>query len=224
MAPRARGLPSICRTLNGMWSNLRARRLVRRPHNNRQEQRIPAAVMPGGGRTTRVKYSCLASPHIAQPQIYGRTLNIIQEDHMTERNGHCLCAAVQFRLSAEPLATRVCWCRDCQHIAANGTVNLLVPTVALAISGQLSEFTRTAKSGNEIRQRFCPICGSHLFANSPARPQFTVVRAGTLDDPSSVRPTVNIWSGSAPAWACLDPALERVEQQPAPPQSARPPA
>src|SRR5664279_4813532 len=120
---------------------------------------------------------------------------------MTERNGHCLCGAVRFRLSAEPLATRVCWCRDCQHISANGTVNLLVPTEALDISGQLSEFARTAYSGNEIRQRFCPSCGSHLFANSSARPQFTVVRAGTLDDPSSVRPTMNIWSSSAPTWA-----------------------
>lgn len=157
---------------------------------------------------------------------YGQspTVSINRENHMTERNGHCLCGAVRFHLSAEPLVTRVCWCRDCQHISANGTMNLLVPTAALDISGQLSEFARTAASGNEIRQRFCPSCGCHLFANSSARPQFTVVRAGTLEDPSSVRPTMNIWSSSAPAWACLDPALERVEQQPAPPQGAKPAA
>lgn len=143
---------------------------------------------------------------------------------MTIRTGHCLCGAARFRIFAEPLATRVCWCRDCQHISANGTVNLLVPTAALEVSGQLREFTRTAASGNKIQHRFCPTCGSQLFANSSARPQFTVVRAGTLDDPSSVRPTMNIWSGSAPAWACLDPSLERIDQQPAPPQSAGPPA
>jgi hypothetical protein len=47
-----------------------------------------------------------------------------------------------------------------------------------------------------------------------------VVRAGTLDDPSAIRPTANIWAASAPAWACLDPALERVDRQPAPPPSA----
>jgi hypothetical protein len=143
---------------------------------------------------------------------------------MTMRNGHCLCGAVRFRLSAEPLTTRVCWCRDCQHVSANGTVNLLVPTGSLEISGQLSEFTRTAQSGNEIRQRFCPSCGCHLFANSSARPQFTVVRAGALDDPSSARPTMNIWSSSAPEWACLDPVLERVEQQPSPTQTPKPAA
>jgi len=137
---------------------------------------------------------------------------------MTDRKGHCLCGAAHYRLSAEPVAARICWCRDCQHIAANGTVNLLVPTSALEVLGELSEYISTADSGNQIRRRFCPTCGSHLFANSSARPQFTVVRAGTLDDPSSVRPTTNIWANSAPGWACLDPTLERVEQQPAPPQ------
>jgi hypothetical protein len=136
---------------------------------------------------------------------------------MTERTGHCLCGAVRFRLSAEPLAARVCWCRDCQHLSANGMVNILVSTAAIEISGQLSEFVRTAASGNKIRQRFCPSCGSPMFANSSTRPEVTAVRVGSLDDPSSVRPTMNIWSSSAPAWACFDPELGRLDQQPPPP-------
>lgn len=137
---------------------------------------------------------------------------------MIERNGHCLCRAVHYRLSGEPVVARICWCRDCQHIASNGTANLLVPTSALEVFGELSEYISTADSGNQIRRRFCPTCGSHLFANSSARPQFTVVRIGTLDDPSSVQPTMNIWTSSAPGWACINPTLERVEQQPVPPQ------
>jgi len=137
---------------------------------------------------------------------------------MTERTGRCLCGAVSFKLSAEPLLTRVCWCRDCQHLAANGTVNLLVPADGLTISGPLAEHTKTADSGNEVTRQFCPSCGTHLFAKSSARPQFRVVRVGNLDEPSSVQPSMNIWAASAPRWACLDPALERVEQQPLAPK------
>jgi hypothetical protein len=43
------------------------------------------------------------------------------------------------------------------------------------------------------------------------------VRLGTLDDPASVTPSANLWAGSAPAWACLDPALDRFQHQPGPP-------
>ncbi|MES2490387.1 MAG: GFA family protein [Pseudomonadota bacterium] len=137
---------------------------------------------------------------------------------MTERTGHCLCGAVSFKLTAEPLATRICWCRDCQHLASNGTVNLLVPTEALTISGTLAEYIKTADSGNEITRQFCPSCGTHLFAKSSARPQFRVLRVGNLDKPSSIQPNMNIWTSSAPTWACLDASLERVEQQPLPPK------
>jgi hypothetical protein len=142
----------------------------------------------------------------------------MEKQQMTERTGRCLCGAVSFKLATEPLATRVCWCRDCQHLAANGTVNLLVPADGLTISGVLSEHTKTADSGNEVTRQFCPQCGTHLFAKSSARPLFRVVRAGNLDDPSSVQPSTNIWAASAPIWACLDPVLERVEQQPLPPK------
>lgn len=136
---------------------------------------------------------------------------------MTQRSGKCLCGAVEFTLRADPLVVRVCWCRDCQHLAANGTVNMLVATESLSVSGALSEHSKKANSGNEITRQFCPNCGTHLFARSDARPQFRVVRVGNLEDPSSIRPDMNIWSSSAPAWACLDMALERVEQQPVPP-------
>lgn len=135
---------------------------------------------------------------------------------MTERTGSCLCGQVRYRVTAEPVVARICWCRDCQHLAANGTVNAIFPSDALAVQGTLSAYTSTADSGNQVRRRFCPQCGCHLFADSTGRPQLTVVRVGTLHDPSSITPSTNIWSASAPAWACLDAGLERIDQQPPP--------
>jgi len=137
---------------------------------------------------------------------------------MNERSGSCLCGQVSYRLTAEPIIARICWCRNCQHIAANGTVNAIFPSSAIKITGSLSEYTSTADSGNQVRRRFCPKCGCHLFADSTGRPQLTVVRVGTLQDPSSIKPVANIWSASAPAWACLDANLERIETQLSPPK------
>ena len=133
-------------------------------------------------------------------------------------SGGCLCGQVRYSLSAAPVIARICWCRDCQHIAGNGTANAIFPTASLAITGEVSAYTSTAQSGNQVRRRFCPQCGCHLFADTTARPQLTVVRVGTLDDADAIKPAANIWAASAPAWACLDGALERIEHQPAPPQ------
>ena len=139
---------------------------------------------------------------------------------MTDRTGGCLCGEVRYRLTADPVGAHVCWCRDCQRIAANGTVNAVFPASALEVSGPMTELVRTAESGNAVRRRFCSRCGCHLFAESPGYPGFVVVRVGTLDDPSSVRPAANIWSASAPAWACMDASLQRFEAQPPPPRPA----
>jgi hypothetical protein len=136
---------------------------------------------------------------------------------MTIRKGACLCGAVHYTLALDPIAVRVCWCRDCQRLAANGTVNMIVPVDALEVRGTLAEFVSQADSGNTMRRRFCPQCGTHLFSHSSGRPQFVVVRVGTLDEPSSVHPTTNIWTRSAPAWACLDTQLDAFATQPPPP-------
>lgn len=132
---------------------------------------------------------------------------------MSERTGGCLCGQVRFRLNAEPVNSRVCWCRDCQRIAGNGTVNALFPAESIEITGAPSEYLRAGGSGHPVRRRFCSKCGCHLFADTPAYPGVVVVRVGTLDEPSSIRPLANIWSSSAPTWACLDPLLERFERQ-----------
>jgi hypothetical protein len=136
---------------------------------------------------------------------------------MSERIGGCLCGRIRYRVTAEPVMSRICWCRACQRIAGNGTVNALFPAQAIEIDGSPSEYVRAAESTNLVRRRFCPHCGCHLFADSTGYPGVVVVRVGTLDDPSSVKPVVNIWSSSAPDWACLDSSLARVEGQPSHP-------
>lgn len=135
---------------------------------------------------------------------------------MTARTGGCLCGAIRYRLSAEAVISRICWCRNCQYIASNGTANAIFPSGSIEISGSPREHVGVADSGNQVRRRFCANCGTHLFSDSSGRAGLTVVRLGTLDDPSSIRPVGNIWTASAPRWACLDPALTASERAPPP--------
>lgn len=135
---------------------------------------------------------------------------------MSDRTGSCLCGAVTYTVTGEPIVARICWCRDCQKISGNGTANAIFPSAAIEVSGTTYCFASSADSGNRISRHFCPGCGAHLFANSSATPQYRAIRIGTLHDPSSIRPEVNIWVSSAPAWACLDVTMKSEARHPAP--------
>jgi len=134
-----------------------------------------------------------------------------------EITGGCLCRAVRYTIRAAPLVTRTCWCRVCQYIGAgSATVNTCFPSEALEVTGELRDYRMIADSGNTSHRRFCPVCGTHLFSASEARPHLVFVRAGTLDDPEIARPELTIWTASAPSWACIDERLPKVERQPPP--------
>lgn len=131
------------------------------------------------------------------------------------RTGGCRCGAIRYTLSAEPLATRLCWCCDCQYWAlGNAAVNIMVPRAAVAVAGTPRRYHSVADSGNAMRRSFCGDCGTHLFSESSGNQLNMVVRVGTLDNAGGIAPTVVIWTASAPAWAHIDPTLQAFPGQP----------
>jgi len=134
-----------------------------------------------------------------------------------EITGGCLCKAVRFRITAEPIAMRLCWCRLCQYLASgNATVNVVFPSNAITIEGNPRDYRSIADSGNVMHRRFCANCGTQLFSESEARPHLIIVRNGALDDTQLVRPDATIWTAQAPEWAWLDESHTQHAGQPPP--------
>jgi hypothetical protein len=131
--------------------------------------------------------------------------------------GRCFCGAVRFQFKEPPIALRACWCRDCQYLASgNATMNAIFKVASLTLTGEVSEYVSTAESGNTMRRRFCPKCGTPLFSHSSGRSDLMVVRVGTLDDREIGGPQSFIWTASAPSWGYVDPDLPNCAGQPAP--------
>ena len=131
--------------------------------------------------------------------------------------GGCLCGAVRYTASADPIVTRVCWCRLCQSLGAgSGTVNVGLPRQSVTLTGTLTHYVSTANSGAVLRRGFCPVCGTPVTSQAESRPHQIFLRAGTLDDPEVARPAMTIWVDAAPSWACIDPELPRTPGQPPP--------
>jgi hypothetical protein len=136
---------------------------------------------------------------------------------MTKITGGCLCRKIRFAISAAPIAMRMCWCRDCQYFAAgNATVNVVFPSSALELEGELTDYVSIADSGSRMHRRFCPSCGTPVFSESESRPHLVIVRNGALDDTKLLKPSATIWTESAPEWAWIDDAHPRFTGQPPP--------
>ncbi len=136
---------------------------------------------------------------------------------MTPITGGCLCRKVRLRITAAPIAMRLCWCRDCQYFAAgSATVNVVFPSDAVTVEGELTDYVSVADSGSRMHRRFCPSCGTPVFSASESRPHLLIVRNGALDDTELLTPSATIWTASAPEWAWIDDAHPKFAGQPPP--------
>ena len=115
--------------------------------------------------------------------------------------GGCLCGAIRYECSADPGGVIYCHCRNCQ-ITSGGAFssNVMVAPDSITItSGELTCYEDTADSGNTVSREFCSKCGSAIV--SRPGPHMAVLKAGSLDDPSSLTALMSIWEDSAQPWA-----------------------
>jgi hypothetical protein len=142
--------------------------------------------------------------------------------------GGCLCGAVRYKFSGEPFRHVICHCRDCQRASGSAFhVGLAIPRSGFAVTrGELRTFRITGDSGRWIDRSFCPVCGSGILHTLELRgPDFLVIKAGTLDDPTMVIPTYEIFVRSKMPWVSISGETTKLDEMlPRPSQAHRPDA
>ena len=127
---------------------------------------------------------------------------------MGKLDGHCMCGSITYSCDADPVATAVCHCTECQR--QTGTAFSIVvglPADALDVKGDTLAMFKTPGDAHEgeTERNFCSACGSPIFSMSPAIPGVAWLKAGTLDDTSWLEPQMEVWGRSAQPWV---PAVE----------------
>ena len=132
------------------------------------------------------------------------------------RTGRCLCGAVTYELSGDPIATAVCHCEHCQRQSGGAfSVNLVAHESQLAVSGSLQTYVETGEhdDGEYVHRRFCGTCGSPIVSALVGTDGVVAVKAGTLDDRSDVRPTVEVWCEHRQPWVELPGMVASLERE-----------
>lgn len=134
----------------------------------------------------------------------------------TTSTGGCACGAVRYAISADPVMSANCYCRDCQKASGGAMASvMLVPKSAFRLTkGELKFHTVAGESGKDVSRGFCASCGAPMTTRLGVMPDVVVVKAGSLDDPAIFKPTMNIFLASAPPWAPVAKELQNFDKMP----------
>ena len=125
----------------------------------------------------------------------------------------CHCGAVRYVCSEEPITVVNCHCGDCQKIAGSAFITgVLVPEGSVKINGELKSYKVEADSGNSIKRKFCPACGTRILVELEGG-----IGAGvsytTLDDNSWLEPAVEFYTSKAQPWVTLCSNTEKPTEE-----------
>ena len=131
--------------------------------------------------------------------------------------GRCFCEAVQYRITEEPLTLYACHCTDCQKRSGSAFgLSLWVNRTALEVTQGDAALQISCGHGHRPRHgRICMQCHTRLWSEPESHPALAVVRPGTLDDTSWLRPVAHLWTKSAQRWVELPKDVARYATQPA---------
>jgi hypothetical protein len=123
---------------------------------------------------------------------------------MSVREGGCSCGDARYRLTTEPMFVHCCHCLNCQRQTGSAfVINLLIEAGRVELlAGELQPVDAPRDDGSVQRIYRCPACQVAVFSEY-GRPEVRFVRAGTLDDPSTVEPDVHIFTRSKVPWVVL---------------------
>jgi hypothetical protein len=120
---------------------------------------------------------------------------------MTDTTGGCLCGRVRYTAAGEPAFSGICHCRNCQRFTGSAFETTIgFPTSSVSVQGDLKTYDEISDAGRAVHRRFCPNCGSGVIAEADAFPGMTIFLAGSLDDPTAYKPTMELYCSSAQPW------------------------
>jgi len=81
-------------------------------------------------------------------------------------------------------------------------------------SGETKIYKDKGDSGQPVYRHFCGTCGSPILSKIDAMPGVLAVKAGTLDDFSSLTPGIEVYTDHAAGWVIPITGAQRFPQAP----------
>jgi len=133
-------------------------------------------------------------------------------ENQTERQGYCLCRAIRFQVTGEPLWVGICHCESCRR--ATGGVLVAACGYPRDRVAFLGEGPTYYVSSPGVRRGFCPRCGTSLTFESTRWPDDVHLMVGNFESPESFTPQCHVFAGERMPWLRFADGLPRYRTVP----------
>ena len=127
-----------------------------------------------------------------------------------EWTGGCLCGAVRYRVTADPIRAVICHCGLCRKVSGAPLMSFVhFPLEAFTwVEGAPTRY----RSSSDAERGFCAACGSTLTMHESVLGDRVQVSLGSLDRAEDVRPDDHVWTESQLTWLRIEDDLPRFPQ------------
>lgn len=121
------------------------------------------------------------------------------EKIMAGFKGGCLCGAVKYEVTGEPVRVAQCHCDDCRRATGSAfATNVFVKEEDITVlQGETNSFQHTADSGSTMTKEFCGNCGSQLFGSGSGTPGIKNIKIGSIDDVGDIKPQIEVFTSKS---------------------------
>ena len=131
-------------------------------------------------------------------------------------DGTCHCGQIKYEAEIDPKDVGICHCTDCQTLSGSAfrTFALTREGSFKFVAGEPTIYGKTAESGAERLQSFCPNCGTPIYSTTVGEgPKVHSLRAGTIRQRSELSPRFQIWTQSEQDWISNLHSVPKREKQ-----------
>lgn len=117
--------------------------------------------------------------------------------------GGCQCGSLRYAITQAPVTCYACHCTMCQKQSGSAFgLSLQVPAPGIELTGPFATHPHMGGSGRMSDHVFCPNCGGRVTHRIRGG-EVIVVKPGTLDDTSWLRPAGHIFTATRQPWVSL---------------------
>ncbi|WP_269792857.1 GFA family protein [Stenotrophomonas sp. Iso1] len=130
---------------------------------------------------------------------------------MIPRIALCSCGQLVAHVVGDPVRVSICHCFACQRrVGGPFSHQARFLRTNVSVSGVSSEHVLVGDEGPGARFHFCPNCGSTVYYEPLAIPDYISIPVGAFTDPTFSPPTVSVYEKRMHSWVMLPAGVEHI--------------